>query len=280
MSVEGVRGYRDPLYNPRCETDSVRCGPRSSIGVHGNTIETPNYQITATNSGHGTVTVRDKQSGKVVWVGGDPHLGTSDGDYTSFQDGNLTLNLPDGTKVTFDPTEKKNGVSYLERAVITNGNDAAVVGFDDGGNPTTRALPGWGLRLDSRTRDGLDLFAKHGSIDDLKIEGGPEIRGRDIDNLDVYRPGDGFGSGRPHIGLPNWRCDGPFNGWPRHASGPRWADDCRSPGDRRDSGWRIRDLMDQLRTARWQASHGPWHVRDDARRDIRHIERRLRALTA
>jgi hypothetical protein len=281
MRFDGVRGYDNfQLYNRRCDDGRAGCGPRPGITVNGNTIETENYVISAKKGDYGEVLVRDKATGKTIWSGGDPYLRTGDGDFTSYQNGNVTVNLPDGSKLTLDPTDKNDGRNIIERAVYTKGNDAAVITFDGEGNPTTREMLGQGHRLDRRTEDGVDLFARNGSIDDLRVQGGPEIKGNSIGNLDVYRTDHGCTGGRPHIGLPNWRHDGPFSGWPRHASGPRWGDDCRSPGDRREGGWRIRDLLDQLRSARWQASHGPWQARVDARHEIRHLERRLRALTA
>jgi len=287
MSVEGVRDNHDfQIRDRRCDNDGANCGSRPTINVHGNTIETPRYKITASDTDHGTIKVLDKLTGKVTSVGGDPHLRTSDGDYTSFQKGNLTLNLDDGTKITFDPTKiNKDGVSYIDRAVITNGAYAAVVNFDGGGNPTTRELPrGAGYWTDFRTPDGVDLFSKHGSLDDLTVgRRGPEIKGHDIVNLDDYRHS--FGESRPslparpHIGLPNWSANGPFSGWPQHAFGPHHQPENSGP-DGRYENRQLRNLVDQLHKAQWRAHQGPQWLRHRALREVRQLEEQLRDLRA
>jgi Domain of Unknown Function (DUF1521) len=287
MTIGGVRGH-------------------DYFQVHGNTIETRNYEITASKGDFGEVLVRDKATGKTFWSKGDPYLLTGDGDSTSYQNGNVTVNLPDGSKLTLDPTDNPGGRNTIERAVYTKGRNAAVITFDSAGNPTTRELRGQGRRVDLGTPDGLDLDTRRGSIDDLKVRGGPEIKGRDIANLDVYRnpryPGGGrphiglpnwrgdcrphigppnwHGDGRPHIGLPNWRAHGPFGWWGRHASGPHHrTDNCESSrGDGKN--WRIGNLLDQIRGLQWQASHGPREARVYARYEIRRLEHQLRGLTA
>ena len=81
------------------------------------------------------------------------------------------------------------------KVTVTNGDDAAVVNFgSNNGNPTVEARPGQANRLDRRTPDGLELRTTHGSLDDLRVIGGPEIRGNNIDDLDVYRE-----IGRAHV---------------------------------------------------------------------------------
>jgi len=267
MTIGGVRGH-------------------DYFWVHGNTIETQKYEITASKGDFGEVLVRDKATGKTFRSHGDPYIDTGDGDHTSYQNGNVTVNLPDGSKLTLDPTDKSDGRNTIERAVYTKGRNAAVITFDAEGNPTTRELRGQGRRVDLATPDGLDLDTKRGSIDDLKVRGGPEIRGNRIANLDVYRTPPIAGGGRPHIGLPNW-CDGrphiglpnwragaPFGWWARHAGGPHggpW--NCRPPRGGSDN-WRS-DALAQLRDARWWATHGPRDLRSRAWQEVQRLERLL-----
>lgn len=279
--------------NPGYSLERARYGGGGPVRVvDRNTIETPRYTIDLTNSrSDHAVTITDKLTGKCekkpldqVFVGGDPHLATSDGDFTSFQHRNVTLNLDDGTKVTFDPTNNP-GPTYLERVTITNGNDAAVVNFDANGNPTVQSRPGEGYKLDDRTRDGLDLRT-NGSLDDLKVVGGREINGRNIENLDNLRDIDDRRRDqhaffdRPHIGLPGWRHDGPYGhgdfwrqdhhvGRHDHDHG-RHDNDCHGPGDCGPHGGKIRDLQAQLHYFR--------HIGDYDR--VHQIERQLHRLRA
>ena len=54
MSVEGVRDNHDfQIRDRRCDNDGANCGSRPTINVHGNTIETPRYKITASDPDHG-----------------------------------------------------------------------------------------------------------------------------------------------------------------------------------------------------------------------------------
>jgi hypothetical protein len=87
----------------------------------------------------------------------------------------------------------------------------------------------------------------------------------------------GPGDGRPHIGLPGWRADGPFSRSSRHAFGSHggpW--NCRSPGGRSDNR-RISNLLEQLREVRWWANHGPRDMRARAWREVHRLERQLHA---
>jgi len=287
----------------RCAGAGSGCSPQSSVQVNGNTIETPRYRIELNNNRDDhAVTVIDKLTGgsKKAYFGGDPHASTSDGDWTTWQHGNLTLNLDDGTKLTFDPTDNPTGPTYLKHVTVTNGDDAAVVNFGADGNPTAEARPGEGHRLDRRTPDGLELRTMNGSLDDLRVVGGPEIVGRNIADLDDYRAGQNAFFNRPSIGLPGWGHEGPHGPWdsgrhdhhrhhndrcePNDHGGPRAGGPHASgPHGHHGGGHHaseIRNLQAQLRFYLHQASHGSWSARIGAHHHIAQIERRLNHLRA
>ena len=70
------------------------------LATAGNVIRTGRYDITVSK---GEVKVYDRQTKTWVRAWGDPHLHTSDGDKAQFHKDNVTLDLPDGTKVTIRP---------------------------------------------------------------------------------------------------------------------------------------------------------------------------------
>jgi len=279
-NVKGVGSHHSSqAYDRRCADG------RGDLTVHGNTVDTGRFKIEASKD---AIKVFDEKTGKWTKVWGDPHLETSDGDKTDFHNRPVTLNLPDGTKITLEPTKTGNEKEYLARAVITKEgrgeDDAVVVNYDHDRNPTMRVLDGRGDQVDRRTPDHLDLFPKNGSIDDWTVEGRPwqEIEGDDIANLDNLRTRPDFG--RPHIGLPGrGRHDGPCEPWgfARHDR------DCHEPHHRDHDdhhhhgprGAEIRDLRAQLRYYLQRASDGPWFARAAARDRIDQIEQRLSELT-
>ena len=114
------------------------------------------------------VQIFDRQSGEWVKVWGDPHVVTSDGDKAGFQEGNVTLDLPDGTKVTVVPTEQgANGTAFVDKVIITNGTAGAeVTGVHDSSGPRFGNVGNDARGLDSRYADGTVLHADQG-IDDL-----------------------------------------------------------------------------------------------------------------
>lgn len=284
-----IHGFQP--FGPRWGNDCVG-GRRSDIAVYGNTATTKNYVLEFKKGDFAEVHVTDRKTGEKLGSYGDPYIKTGDGDFTSFQNGNVTINLPDGSELTLVPTDKPGGKNTIAKAVYTYGDDGVVATFDAEGNPTTEARPGEGYSLDFKTRNGVNLFSKNGSIEDLFVPGGGEIEGRDTPSLDVFRtpPFAGGGrphiglpnwhDGRPHIGLPNWRADGPFSWWPRHASGPRHGAENCGPHNGRHESWQVRNLMDQLRSYQWLAHHGPWGTRIHARHEMHRIQDRLRELTA
>lgn len=134
------------------------------------TIRTPDYEIAIEK---GEVTIRNPKTGASVRAWGDPHLHTSDGDRMKFHTDNLTIDLPDGTKVTIVPTPvDAQGVSYIESVVVMNGSKAFVVGNLDPRNAT--AVPTERSYDSASAVRGLDRSIHDGTV--LTV-------GRDVDDL-------------------------------------------------------------------------------------------------
>lgn len=143
------------------------------------TVDTGRYLIQAAE---GELRIFDKETNTWVKVWGDPHLTTSDGDHASFTKDNLTIDLPDGTKVTMQPTKMENGVAYLDKVAIIKGNEAVEMsGLDprDGqavqiGNVLNNADA-----IDAKYADG-SVFRAGKQVDDLTAaRDGHEIVGND-----------------------------------------------------------------------------------------------------
>lgn len=108
------------------------------------------------------VQVYDRQSQEWVKVWGDPHVVTSDGDKAGFQDGNITLDLPDGTKVTIVPTEQRaDGTAFVDKVIITNGTSGAEVSdVHAASGPRFGSVGSDARGLDARYEDGTVLHAE------------------------------------------------------------------------------------------------------------------------
>jgi hypothetical protein len=135
------------------------------LEVDGNgTVNTGRYTIEAT---HNTVRIMDNETGKWIKAWGDPHLHTSDGDKAQFHEDNLTIDLPDGTKVTLQPTEKNDrGLSFVDKVAITKGDEAVVIsGVHDNKISNTGVMDGEGAA------DGVDLSFEDGTV----LEVGDEL---------------------------------------------------------------------------------------------------------
>ena len=132
------------------------------------------------------VWIRDIESGTETRFWGDPHLWTGDGDKIDFHE-NLTIDLPDGTKVTFQTTpQDENGIAYIDSVAVMNGTEAVVVnGIHDGqsgvqmGNVLNNADS-----VDDQYEDGTVLRAGAEVDDFTYAANGEEIRGE-------YRDEDG-----------------------------------------------------------------------------------------
>lgn len=181
-------------YRNDCSADRDDChgDPRCSpLQVSGNTVNTGRYTISASTDGGGTLTVKDNETGESFQVWGDPHITTDNGDTTSFQHAPATFDLPDGTRITVDPTDN-SGVNYIKNVTITKGNDAVTMtGFQ--GNLQTQSRPGEGYFLDATTPQGTVLKADHGNIDQLELQNGTRISGNNVPDID----GDAQGAGSP-----------------------------------------------------------------------------------
>ncbi|XSC45547.1 DUF1521 domain-containing protein [Bradyrhizobium sp. RDT10] len=175
------------------------CGGSSGepFKVNGNTVDTGRYCITASNEHKGQLEVTDKQTGKKFKVWGDPHIETGDGDKTDFHRKAATFDLPDGTKITIDPTNGE-GKTYIEKVAITRGDRAAeMTGFR--GDLKTELKSGQGQALDQQYEDGTVLKTKNGEIDDLVLPNGQEITGNNIKDIDKFAgtgPTQGAGAGQ------------------------------------------------------------------------------------
>lgn len=147
----------------------ARCGKSgrsrtARLQREGNVIRTPKYDITVVKD---KVTIRDRQSGAYVEAWGDPHLWTGDGDKFMFTADNLTLDLPDGTKLTIEPTAVQNGVSWVEKLHVMNGDHAlSVDAIHSGAEPRFGELGFDAADVDAAIEDGIVLYTD-GSIDDL-----------------------------------------------------------------------------------------------------------------
>jgi hypothetical protein len=161
------------------------CG---QLSVNGNTVNTGNYTITASTANSGTLTVTDNCSGQTetfqVW--GDPHIKTGSGGVADFQHAPATFDLPDGTRITVDPTNNP-GVNTINNVTITKGNDAVTMTGFTSGKIQTQQLRGEGYYLDATTPEGTVLTAENGNINDLMLPNGTVIGdGKNVGNIDQY----------------------------------------------------------------------------------------------
>jgi hypothetical protein len=174
----------EPTEPPPSSGGSSGCPSGEPFKVNGNTVDTGRYCITASNEHKGQLEVTDKQTGKKFKVWGDPHIETGDGDKTDFHRKAATFELPDGTKITIDPTNGE-GKTYIEKVAITRGDQAAeMTGFR--GDLKTELKSGQGQALDQQYEDGTVLKTKNGEIDDLVLPNGQEITGNNVKDIDPY----------------------------------------------------------------------------------------------
>lgn len=139
-------------------------GKKPRLSRDGNVIKTPRFDITVTKD---KVSIRDRECGAYVEAWGDPHLWTGDGDKFMFTQDNLTLDLPDGTKLTIEPTAVQGGVSWVEKLHVMNGDNViSVEGIHSAAEPVFGELGFDAADVDAAVEDGIVLYAER-SIDDL-----------------------------------------------------------------------------------------------------------------
>lgn len=165
-----------------------RCGNEGGYGqqplqVNGNTVNDGQYTIQASAANAGTLTVTDNKTGKSFQVWGDPHITTANGGTADFQQAPATFNLPDGTKITVNPTDNP-GVNTINNVTITKGDDAVTMNGFTTGNITTQNQPGGGYRADARTPDGTDIYVARSG--DMILPDGTVINNNAEGNIDKY----------------------------------------------------------------------------------------------
>jgi hypothetical protein len=170
------------------------CGSSGGLTVNGNTVNTGRYTITASQANGGTLTIKDNQTGKSTTVYGDPHILTDKGDTANFQHQPVTFALPDGTRITIDPTNNPGSVEYINNVSITKGDNAVEMSGFHQGTLQTQFERGAARREDAQHAPGTIITTVNGQIDQLQVLGGPAISGNSNPDLDGYANG-GQGSG-------------------------------------------------------------------------------------
>lgn len=158
-----------PFGNRGCYS---RPSPRDpGLRTSGNTVDTGRYTVTVEE---GRCKIYDKLTNTWVKCEGDPHLLTSDGDKGQFHE-NLTIDLPDDTKITIKCTEKDaRGVAYIDAVAVMKGEEAVVIsGVHDG-------KPGVEVGNVLNNADAVDRMWEDGTV---------MRAGREVDDLTFARDG-------------------------------------------------------------------------------------------
>lgn len=179
---------------------SATSGTGSSSGapltVKGNEIDTGRYTITASKDDGGTVKVFDKQTNTFVKAFGDPHVETSDGDKMGFTKNGLSISLPDGTNVHMKPTDVKDGVSWIDSAMVEKDGKAVTLDNIHGKGDIKTSQPKTGtdeLRQDYMTQGQTVLDASSQDVGDLYMTGADGKRTKEIVNTGKEMSLDGMG---------------------------------------------------------------------------------------
>lgn len=138
----------------------------------GNVVRTEGYTIRVTQ---GTVEIRDRK-GTSIKVSGDMQIATKDKDNVRVENGNVTFNLKDGTKVTLIPTEDGKKIA---RVVITKDNSAVTLSNVDSNPKSSGVRVGRASKADASTPDGFSFQAGN-QVDDLFVDGKGEIIGTNV----------------------------------------------------------------------------------------------------
>ena len=164
-----------------CQTQALLgmlgCGPGAGTGCNGGSFS---YQVT----GQGTANIDlgdgytlridqanseidlvDSNTGNTTTIWGDPHMGMNGNDNAFQFTGNVTLNLPDGTKITLQTTPwQSNPNAYLvQNVVVTRGSQAIVVdnmdqNSNDLGKMSIQQYDGAGQLERLLNPDGTELY--------------------------------------------------------------------------------------------------------------------------
>lgn len=134
------------------------------------------------NQANSELDLVDHNTGHTTVIWGDPHMGM-DGNNNQFQfKGNVTLNLPDGTKITLQTTKYDLNDQYLTKnLVITRGDQSIVVGnmdqnAADAGKMTVRQYDGAGALERMMNPDGTELYLNSAGNGWNVLEGGVLLR--------------------------------------------------------------------------------------------------------
>ena len=152
------------------------CG-QSSCGQSGGAFS---YQVTGSgtatldlgdgytlriNQANSEIDLVDSNTGNTTTVWGDPHMGMNGNDNQFQFKGNVTLNLPDGTKITLQTTPwQSNPNAYLvQNVIVTRGSQALVVNDMDqnsaaAGKMTVQQYDGAGQLERLLNPDGTELY--------------------------------------------------------------------------------------------------------------------------
>jgi hypothetical protein len=189
-------------------TDGCGNGGQAGSGglsVNGNTIDTGRYLITVSGSEGGDVKIYDKESKGYVNIWGDPHISTSTGEAAEFQKGDLTIALPDGTKVTIKPTAvNSSGVAYVDQVAVTRGNGAVVMSGVHSGDIQNSGVMDYGARrVDHKFADGTVLDAGRKNVGNLYLTNAYGDPTKALGKNGSFNL-DGLGGAVPYSG-PSWQ---------------------------------------------------------------------------
>ncbi|MFT4538954.1 MAG: hypothetical protein ACI841_000471 [Planctomycetota bacterium] len=170
--LAGPQGHQGPAGSAG---PAVPAAGESNLAVDGNTISVDGYEIVVTKD---QVLIKDTETDEWVKAWGDPHVVTWDGDEAKFHTDNLTIDLPNGAKVTITPTEKNAaGFAWLDTVSVMHGDKGILV-------KAVHSNPQFGpitdaASVDARFEDGTVLSAKQGVDELVRQVNGREIIGTD-----------------------------------------------------------------------------------------------------
>lgn len=163
-----------------CDTKDMKISVDSASGL----VRVGPYEISISAAGSGTVEVTDTRTGKTIRSWGDPHFTTGDGDHAQFHDGALTLDLPEGLKITLTPTDLNSapgGVEFIQSVSIMTPLEAIVVENVYQAPEFGEVQRGCSGQIDAMHDDGTVLYVPEGGeLDDLYFAAnGSQLLGND-----------------------------------------------------------------------------------------------------